>query len=348
MNAEIFQSIPVDTVEFVSNGGFEQPSLAYTAGAVAVVGGAAIANRYRESRAMAQDPELANYPDTNMRKTVERQALRQRIGAAVTGLAAIAAVSSGIAHEADPYTEESSSRVNEVAAVIGLDYQGYAEDVTEDGQPTSRIEAAVNGINGLDDLDGVDVTFIAAGSEAESMGTISDGSGKAAVVDNFEEYIDDFSHRSDADLNGALNIAESTEAEKILIFNGSVTELASDLRGEAEPDNNRTSVIALGRSGSRVNYIGREREAVLDESGNVNIVGEEDSYSAQTVEEMQEIVSTIVAEQYVDTEEHDYDGFKQLRNMSAGLLAGGLALHAAASGLSKPGSRRQSKRKGDK
>ncbi len=333
------QSLPVDAANFVVNyGGFESRPLATTAALVAGAGMAAVAARYQEMRKAG---ELLQYSDPDMQEKARRPLKMRRIGAAITGLAAISAVSAGIAHEAAPYTEESHNRVDTVAAVVDTSWESYARDVQAGEDRTTRLQAAVNGINLLEDLSGVEVTFIAAGSNAEHMGSITEDAGHAEVVTNFENYLGNFRNRSSADLVGALNIADSIDADKILYFTGSLESVSSELRDEADGD--RVSVIATGTPGTTVRYLGSEREAAIDQATNDRIVGADDSYTATSINEVQEIVSAIASEQYVETERNEFDGFETTRNLSAALLVMGAAAQAFRGGLNRLSRRKEPK-----
>ncbi|CAN5620697.1 hypothetical protein BH23PAT2_BH23PAT2_06830 [soil metagenome] len=322
MEFESLQHLPADAVNFAVNGGFENRPLMTLAATSAVVGLTAIASRYRQMR---NEAETLVLPDPDMAKESQKRFSRHRAAVFMAGLSAVTALSAGAAHEADPFIETSENQIESVAAIVDMSYESYAKDVQEGDSTTTRLQAAVNGINEVDDLSGIKVTFIAAGDTAEAMGTIEDGSGKGEVVENFEGYYDKFGTRSSADLVGALGIANATEADRILVFTGSVEGVSTELSGEADEDNNRTSVVALGQSGSTVTFLGRERPADINESANSLIVGKDDSYTASSVEELQAVVSGIVDEQYVAVNRDDFDGFENLRDIAGGLLVAGVA-----------------------
>ena len=337
MEFENLQHLPADAVNeavnfanFAVDGGFENRPLLTLAATSAIAGVAALASLYRQ---MGREADSLVFPDADMaNKESQKRFSRHRAAVFMAGLSAVTALSAGVAHEAEPFIETSGNQIESVAAIVDMSYESYAKDVQEGDSTTTRLQAAVNGINELDGLKGIDVSFIAAGDTAEAMGEIQDGSGKAKVVGNFEQYIGTFGNRSSADLVGALSIADAVEADRILVFTGSVADVSTQLRGEADEDNNRTSVVALGQSGSTVSYLGRERPADINESANSLIVGEDDSYIASSVEELQEVVSGIVDEQYVDVNRDDFDGFEDLRNVAASLLvasvAGNTVMHA--------------------
>lgn len=316
---------------------FENTTIRNAAIAAGFVGAGILIRRWRDMSAAGKSIEM---PDPSMDTLAKKTHFRQMLGYTATGLVAFSSLTAGILHEAGPYHEKAEGRVGSVAAIISAGWDAYAQDVTEeDGSKTTRLEASVNGINLLEGIsDDVKISFIAAGAEPQQLGTSQD---RNTTVDNFNGYVADHSNKSESNIEDAINIAGATEADKILIIGGSVQEAAGQLKGEAEEGNSHVSVIALGQSGSTVNFLGSDRQAPHDHAGNTHIVGSEDAYTATSVPEFQQVVSEIIADQYVESERIEDERFEDVRNLTAGLLVAGVAFKRVLGVLKPRGSRKK-------
>ena len=360
MDFERLQSIPADAAmyaqnwaEFAANASFERPSLAY-ASAVALAGlGAAVAERYRQMKRAEGElvyPDPNDSPDKN--ETVRSALKWQRTKNVVAGGVAALAVTSGLAHEAKPSTEIIQSRIDSAAVIIDTGSGTYARDVLEQNgeEHTERLAASFNALQRMENLP-VDITVVAAGPRAQEVGTFeADGSGRQEVWENMSDYIcaprnngnsEEVSftlpcNRSSSDIAGGLRIADAIGAEHTMIFSGSVEGAREEFRSQG--DDNQISVILAGRPGSTVSYLGSRQEAEFDVAGTEALVGEENTYTASSIDDIQETVQSIITDQYVSYTQEEFNGFRDVRNASGGALAIGVALSAA---LGVAGNRRR-------
>jgi hypothetical protein len=241
-----------------------------------------------------------------------------------TGLLATGLLAGGVIDFAGPHIDETTNEIDSITVVVETGYEGYPRDVqTDDGETTSRIEATVNSIKQLE-LNGIEVSFIAAGVDPEFMGTIDDGRGGNIVVDNFTEYTSDLSQKGSqsnggGDIESALSIADSLNPDKIMIFAGTLdgNEQSKVFEGEELEGADRVSVIAVGQAGSTVESLGENVPAPIEPAFNEKIVGPTDSYSAESTSELKSVVQGIIDDQVYSTERNDVEIFQKIRNVSA-------------------------------
>jgi hypothetical protein len=93
------------------------------------------------------------------------------------------------------------------------------------------------------------------------------------------------------------------------------------VKGENLEDQNRVSVIAVGESGTRFSLNGIDYEAPINAAYNSLIVGEEDSWTASSTKELEDVVSEIIDGQYVTEETTKYNGFRKFAILLGGAAA---------------------------
>jgi hypothetical protein len=281
---------------------FDNNTLAVV-GTLAVAGG--IYKAIQHGRATSEYTDTIDYPaGSDEGKKVRRNILSQGKRNIALGLLLTGAISASAYDAADPYTNEKVNEIDSIAVVIDSGYEAYTRDVTTDGETnTSRIEATVNSLNQLE-LDGVDVTFIAAGVEPAVVGSIVNGEGRNDVVDGFTEYTSGISQRGSVsngggDIETSLSIAEGLGPDKIIVFTGTLqgNDQSQVLEGEDIEGNDYVSVITVGKSGSTVESLGTEVPAPVEPGFNELIVGVADSYSAESTNELKDVVNGIINDQ---------------------------------------------------
>lgn len=313
---------------------FEQPLWAAAALAT-IAGGAMVAREQRNTFNELSDGTVFADPDQTSHA---ENAVKMQKRTWLAGSILVTAAFAGYAFdEAQPYTEKTRSTVNNVAVIVDASTAAYAKDVlieSDSSTKDARINVAVNSFNTAKLGDDTTVTFIAAGLEPKSMGEVSShGEGRSEMQKNFESYNQDPRLALTADIKGALGDSSVEKADKVIIITGSLEDVpVSALKGEATPGNRRTSVVALGVSGSEDGQIseasnaGRVVKAPLNQAANTKRVGDEDSYTAASREEMESVINEIVRTQYTVTERNPFNGFETLRNDAAKLLTFGLGL----------------------
>lgn len=315
--------------------GFEQNGTAYAAATIAVIGGVAAYHQFdrgRKTAAEIRDPESLSYlPVDYMRENAAAAVERSTRRNSVARVGATIALAGTFAHLAQPYIETTRSMVEDVAIVVATDIPSFARDIeTADGEPIPRAQAAFNEVLNLDEQEGitlsqmedVDISYILAGTQAEAVGVTVGGEGKLEVSQEAQAYVDQLQNRSEADFGGALALADQAGADKVLIFASDVPyENLPALRGQAEENEQKVSIIALGKSGTMVDNFGQEVVAPVNEAAHDAAVGAEDSYTATTTDELRETVSGIIGEQYLETERKDYSKFMTVAALSFGALA---------------------------
>lgn len=317
----------VETSQIMASGvipdGFESLTPAGIAGALAIGGAVLAVHKWRESKRVA---DSLVYPDPDMETAARRQHRNERWRKTGALAAAGIAMSAYVADMGDPYTESARPQIDSITAIVDASAVAYARDVQDGDREDLRVNVGVNSLTRMsDDLGDIRINFVAAGSPAESMGYATHGA-TARVADSFDAYFADLSHQAESDMAGALNIAQGTDADKILVI-GSLDGVQSDLLvGQAEEGERRISTIALGSSETMIGLPGAEEPALTGEDANKRIVGEEDSYAAESVEEVQEIIDEIINEQYVKHERSDYPWFSRAAFVgAASLVVGTLA-----------------------
>ncbi len=308
--------IPFAEVDFDNN------TLAVV-GTLALAGG--IVGAIRHKRTTNDLIENTQFPaGSDQAERVHRNIVRGRRKGIALGLLATGVISAGLYEAADPHTNEKVNEIDSIAVIVDAGYEGYTEDVAMgNGETSNRINATVNSLKQLE-FDGIDVTFIAAGSTPENMGMIEDGRGRKDIIENFTDYTSVFSQRGSAangggDIETALSIAGGLNPDKILVFAGTLqgNEQSPVLRGEELDGNNRVSVIAVGKSGSTVESLGTEVPAPVESAYNEIIVGTNDSYTAESTDELKNVVNQIIKDQVQSDERHDVKFFEKMRNGSA-------------------------------
>lgn len=298
---------------------FEQYPLV-AGGAAVLAGGVVAANMLRSH--YKQLEATANYPDPDMQESARRSVRTVRRAGAAGVLLAFSAGAGHLADMAQPYNEETVSNINSIAIVADAGTSAYANDVETPDGSVARIEAIANYVTRFDDIKGVKITFIAAGSNPQSVGSMENGAGRGDVVDSLQEYINDLSNTGTANMTEALKIAEAAEADKILVF-GTVAGAESPLlQDQATRGERNISVVALGKEGTKVNAYDGEQAAAYDKKTSDKVVGTEDSYAASSVAELESVVGDIIDSQYTTTKRTDSKLFERMRDYSAAGLVG--------------------------
>jgi hypothetical protein len=310
--------IPVTELHFDNN-------FLAVVGTVALAGG--IYWSARHNRATIDYVDTVNFPQgSDTGKRVRKNGLAQGKRNAALGLFLTGAVASGLYNTAGPHTEEKINKIDSVAVVIDAGYESYAKDVvdSETDEPTERVLAAANTLIYMEDLEGIDVNFVAAGREPINIGSISD-QGIDTVVSNFNVYINNDSNMGSpsnggGDVETALSIAEATNPDKILVLTGSLEGQSQSylLVGQEIEGKRDVSVIAIGTPGSKYG----EFDAPINVDFNQKVVGVEDSYSAASTNELENVVSEIIDNEIQTDVRNDIKIFEKLAIASTALLAG--------------------------
>lgn len=302
-------------------------------GMAIIAGGAVLGLRHRKE---TKDRLAAQLPAGRDHAEIARQPiLRDRLRT-MLGLTALTAGLSGAALDyAGPYTEDGVNEIDTMAVVVDLGYESRAKDVDSENGQISRYVAAVDGLTldkyGLSSLDGIEITYIAAGASPDTMGIINDGTReeKEAVIAAFDNYRDPSQYGTEAsgggDIAGALDIAKGVNPDKVIVLTGDMTgeQNASILDDEEIEGNRRVSVVALGKNGSEVELLGGSAQAPINEALNDAVVGAEDSYTATSMNELEGVIDEIVDGQVRTNVRTDVNLFKKIWT-SAAVAAGAL------------------------
>lgn len=323
--------VPFSDVKFESHG------LAAAGIGAAVVGATLIANRVRRA---GQDVNSEIYPaGSDMAKKNRRTILGGAARGFAGGVFATGLVAGALMDRAQPHTEKKVNEIGSVAVVIDTGYEALATDVDSDEGEISRYRASVNGLaldgNALSELQGIDVTFISAGANPTVVGRIEgDVEGeerteaKAAILAGYAEQMADFGNRGTeasggGDIDGAIRMAQVIDADRTIVVTGTMRghEQFVAANDEATEENSDVITITLGQSGAEVEVSsGKTAPAPVEVEYNDLVVGEEDSYTATSMNELKDVVGEIIDEQIIDTETNDYDGYEKLWKYSLGGL----------------------------
>lgn len=294
--------------------------------AAAVVGAVAAYRTIRQNRLLDQQTE-ADFASPDMEDTVQRVVRKEkRTQGLLTGLAAVTLAGAAL-HAANFEAEETTLKIDRASVIVDASYRSFPEDIQEGDEQTKRIEAVVNGLNGLD-TSGLTIDYYAAGADHQLMGSTNGRDGQQNVVDNFFNYsAENLANRTDSDLSGAIASAMASDSQRILVFSSAIDgESSFQLQGQEEEGARRVSIIQIGEPEASVKFVGAEQEVINDTAAAQAAVGEEDVYDDITsVEQLQETFNEIKSDQFVSNELRKLGIFRTIRD-GAGMLLAGSAL----------------------
>jgi hypothetical protein len=311
----------------------ERPAYAAAAVGVFVVGAAAerlyshVENR--QKAVPLADPEVAQAARVNGRRT--------RVFNTAAYYAASAMLAFGVAKESLPYGAHSAAN-GTISVVLDGTNLGDIEDMTDDGKPTTRLQASIDGALDSAERNKVPFAFVVDGYWSQ-LADSTPAEGKD--LDNTRGLINRTLTSSDSQGNsfrnsnpamspgvkGALKLA-NTGPNKIVVIGASLsnadaktlTQISKELPAKYEEDS--LNAVVLGRGAGKINVGGQTASSDTDVKSFTDVLGRNHVQTAQSVEEVAKAIDKVVKKVEVTDVRKRKDIFNKLFNASALLLGG--------------------------